>query len=86
MRRQLPVNFLRLLLFFTLFLGASVPGWAQAARGYPDELLTVEFPRNSLHALDYPITKNRSEELKQVRNFQQSVCWFWQRPESKGLG
>lgn len=68
MRRQLLVNFLRLLLFFTLFFCASVPGWAQAARGYPDELLTLEFPRNSLHALDYPITKNRSEELMQVRN------------------
>jgi uncharacterized protein YjbI with pentapeptide repeats len=66
MARQPGVVFLNILL--GLFFGLQPAVFAQSARPYPDELLTVEFPRHTLHHLEYPITKGRTEQLTEVRN------------------
>ena len=65
---QLRVCFFNLLPLFVLFFGLHTAGLAQTASPHPNEMLTVEFPRHTLHSLEYPITKGRTEELIQVRN------------------
>ena len=68
MGRWLRVFFFNLLPLLALFFGLHTVGLAQTVSHNPNDLLTVEFPRHALHALVYPMTKGRTEELIQVRN------------------
>lgn len=68
MARQLRVVSFIVLQLFVLFFSLQPAVFAQLSGPYPNELLTVEFPRHKLHFLEYPITKKRIEQLAQVRN------------------